>query len=171
MAVLLPELLFTPELYGCTAMVLPTRCGCRPWPLLLLLLPELLLAAPADMAPPAPEHLRVEGLLEPVAVISEPLPRFSFLHGEAAAAGFGVTQTSYRIRVADADSGTPLWDSGDVKSPDCSQIVYGGKPLAPFRRFAWSVDWTHRLASKVPRRVLASRLGRCNRLTGKALAG
>lgn len=31
---------------------------------------------------PAPEHLRVEGLLESAAVISEPLPRFSFIHGD-----------------------------------------------------------------------------------------
>ena len=54
---------------------------------------------------PAPEHLRVEGLLESVAVISEPLPRFSFLHGELAGGGnFGVTQTSYHIIVAEADS-------------------------------------------------------------------
>lgn len=31
---------------------------------------------------PAPGHLRVEGLLESAAVISEPLPRFSFIHGD-----------------------------------------------------------------------------------------
>eukprot|EP01043_Picozoa_sp_COSAG02_P063362 COSAG02_NODE_8960_length_2381_cov_2.740140_1_plen_593_part_01 len=98
---------------------------------------------------PAPEHLRVEGLLEAVAVISEPYPRFSFLHGDVLALaaapgspGFGVTQASYRIQVADADTGTPLWDSGDVKSANCSQIEYRGKPLSPFARFVWTVDWT-----------------------------
>eukprot|EP01047_Picozoa_sp_COSAG01_P099017 COSAG01_NODE_29113_length_645_cov_0.663004_1_plen_155_part_01 len=99
-------------------------------------------AQPADIVVPAPENLRVEGLLEPVAVISEWSPRFSFLHGDTVAAGFGVTQASYRITVADADSGTPLWDSSDVKSSNCSQIAYAGKPLPPFTRFAWSVEWT-----------------------------
>jgi alpha-L-rhamnosidase len=99
-------------------------------------------AQPADIVVPAPENLRVEGLLEPVAIISEWSPRFSFLHGDIVAAGFGVTQASYRITVADTDSGTPLWDSGDVKSSNCSQIAYAGKPLPPFTRFAWSVEWT-----------------------------
>ena len=54
-------------------------------------------------------HLRVEGLLEPAAVISEPRPRFSFLHGDqpSATTGFGVTQASYRITVATVGDGDP----------------------------------------------------------------
>ena len=98
-------------------------------------------------APVAPEHLRVEGLLESVAVISEPLPRFSFLHGELADGGgsFGVTQASYHITVADADAvgaDAVVWDSGDVQSSNCSQIIYAGKALLPFTRYHWSVSWT-----------------------------
>ena len=92
----------------------------------------------------APVHLLVEGLLEPDAVISEQFPRFSFLHGDDAAAvgGFGITQASYRISVAAVDTGSSMWDSGDVESSNCSQIVYAGKPLPPFTRFAWTVAWT-----------------------------
>ena len=63
-----------------------------------LLLVTLMLAngQPSDASMPAPEYLRVEGLLESVAVISEPLPRFSFLHGELSSGdSFGVTQASY----------------------------------------------------------------------------
>lgn len=92
----------------------------------------------------APVHLRVEGLLEQVAVISEQLPRFSFLHGEAPP-GFGITQASYRITVAGEDApaaALPLWDSGEVESSNCSEIVYRGKALAPFTRYRWSVEWT-----------------------------
>lgn len=95
---------------------------------------------------PVPSHLRVEGLLEPAAVISEPFPRFSFLHGDRAdGGGFGITQASYRITVAAADrgEGQPLWDSGTVQSPNCSQIVYQGEAaLTPFTRYVWSVQWT-----------------------------
>ena len=99
----------------------------------------------AAVSSSAPVHLRVEGLLEPVAVISEALPRFSFLHADddaAAGGGFGITQASYHIVVADADTGALMWDSGDVESSNCSQIVYAGKPLPPFTRFAWTVAWT-----------------------------
>jgi alpha-L-rhamnosidase len=92
----------------------------------------------------APARMRVEGLLEPVAVISEPLPRFSFLHGElSAGSGFGITQTSYRITVSNLDGGGALvWDSGVVKTANCSQIEYAGKSLAPFTRYAWTAEWT-----------------------------
>ena len=100
----------------------------------------------AAVSSSAPVHLRVEGLLEPVAVISEALPRFSFLHADddaaAAGGGFGITQASYHIVVADADTGASMWDSGDVESSNCSQIVYAGRPLPPFTRFAWTVAWT-----------------------------
>eukprot|EP01052_Picozoa_sp_SAG31_P006640 SAG31_NODE_307_length_17957_cov_5.236645_12_plen_142_part_00 len=29
-----------------------------------------------------------------------------------------------------------------MKSPNCSQIVYAGKSLAPFTRYEWTVEWT-----------------------------
>jgi alpha-L-rhamnosidase len=105
-------------------------------------------------APSSPVHLRVEGLLEPVAVISEARPRFSYLHdGEPVRrSSFGITQASYRVTVADADARAVgagpdataqlLWDSGDVKSSNCSQIVYDGQALRPFSRYIWTVAWT-----------------------------
>ena len=100
----------------------------------------------SSAALPAPFHLRVEGLLEAVAVISEPSPRFSFLHGaDLAPQSFGVTQASYRITVAAADdtaAAKEVWDSGYVNSSNCSQIVYAGKALAPFTRYTWSAGWT-----------------------------
>ena len=51
---------------------------------------------------------------------------------------------------ADAAAGAPLWDSGDVASSNCSQIVYGGKALAPFTRYAWTVSWTSSAGAKSP---------------------
>lgn len=100
----------------------------------------------AESLPSEPVHLRVEGLLEPVAVISEPHPRFSFLHHPPGALPpvFNVTQSSYRITVAPVDggSGQLIWDSGLVVSPNCSQIVYAGKPLSAFTRYEWTVEWT-----------------------------
>ena len=45
-----------------------------------------LAAAVADPTA-APENLRVEGLQQEVAVLAEPTPRFSFVHGQAAAGG------------------------------------------------------------------------------------
>eukprot|EP01052_Picozoa_sp_SAG31_P006992 SAG31_NODE_328_length_17643_cov_46.707649_12_plen_582_part_00 len=111
----------------------------------------------------APPHsLRVDGLLPAVAVISEARPRFSFLHARLNSlpsndsgtqpAIFGVTQASYRITVrkvdsaafvADADDGDSLvWDSGAVRSVNCSQIVYAGQPLTAFTRYEWTAEWT-----------------------------
>ena len=106
----------------------------------------------SDASMPAPEHLRVEGLLESVAVISEPLPRFSFLHGELASGGsFGVTQTSYHIKVTETDATAAdviVWDSGDVQTSNCSQIVFAGRALTPFTRYTWSVSWTASTGAK-----------------------
>lgn len=108
---------------------------------------DLTLAAavpvPAGTLPlPAPTQLRVENLPAPVAVISEPSPRFSFLHGPLPEPSFGVTQASYRITVAVASSGAQLWDSGSVTSSNCSQIEYNGTALAPYTRFLWTAEWT-----------------------------
>ena len=112
-------------------------------PLLALLVacPVAVAVVAVELLPAQPPvHLRVEGLLEPVAVISEPLPRFSFLHAAAGAvppAGPNVTQSSYRITVADADGGAGaslMWDSGHVASTNCSHIAYAGAPLTAFTR-------------------------------------
>ena len=81
-------------------------------------------------------------------MISEPQPRFSFLHGGGVAgAAFGVTQARYRITVTDADAdadtaAAQLWDSGDVKSTNCSEITFAGAPLRPFTRYDWTAEWT-----------------------------
>jgi alpha-L-rhamnosidase len=126
------------------------RPWCHPAPMMLTL--PLFYAAAA--APPAPTHLRVEGLTATVAVISEPEPRFSFVHGDQPATPprFGLTQSSYHITVADTDSlladAPPLWDSGDVKSSNCSQIVYAGQALRPFSRYTWTVAWTSSAGEK-----------------------
>ena len=100
---------------------------------------HLILAAAASPMP-APRHLRVEGLEQAAAIISEPLPRFSFLHSLPSSAR-NTTQLSYRITVSERDGGRRLWDSGDVQSSACSQVVYGGVALAPFTRYEWTVRW------------------------------
>ena len=100
-----------------------------------------------------PRHLRVEGLHQGAAIISEARPRFSFLHG-AAPSGFGVTQASFRITVTDADADDATsqhyWDSGLVKSSNCSQIEYGGDELKPFTRYDWTVSWTSSAGDQSP---------------------
>lgn len=90
----------------------------------------------------SPHSLKVNGLLEAVAVISSPVARFSFVHSELATPAFGVTQSSYHITVSAVDSGALLWDSGDVASANCSEIVYGGPALTPFTRYTWTAAWT-----------------------------
>lgn len=92
----------------------------------------------------APVHLQVEGLFEEEAIISEPRPRFSFLHGalENDPRGpRGVFQISYRIRVTKGAVLT-VWDSGNVASQSCSDISYGGTALEPFQRYLWTAEWT-----------------------------
>ena len=102
------------------------------------LIPALVAAA----AIPAPASLLVEGLEASVAVISESRPRFSFVHGNTAGAlPRGTTQASYRITVSNVDGGSQVWDSGDVKSPNCSQIAYSGPALTPFTRYRWTAQW------------------------------
>jgi len=90
-------------------------------------------AATADTAATAsggvlgpPQRLRVEGLLAPVAVLSEATPRFSFVHPPVAAGFHGTTQSTYRITVAallpNGSVDTPAWDSGEVVSSACTEI-------------------------------------------------
>ena len=112
-------------------------------------------AETAASAAAAPTNLRVEGLAPEVAVISEPLPRFSFVHADVpdAQAVRGTRQRSYRITVreaayaTDAAAAVPtapllLWDSGDVASANCSEIEYNGTALQPFSRYEWTAAWT-----------------------------
>lgn len=108
-----------------------------------------------DLAPEPPENLRVEGLLAPTAIISETKPRFSFIHKLSPQQGFGVVQASYRITVRKSGADTLTWDSGDVASPMCSEIEYGGTRLAPFTVYVWTAEWT-------PSGGAASRSGTAN---------
>ena len=89
----------------------------------------------------SPTTLRVEGLRSEEAVLSEATPRFSFVHPTSPEGKFGVRQTSYRITVAASDGPATKWDSGDVPSEDCAELVYGGSPLAPFTRYTWTAQW------------------------------
>ena len=105
--------------------------------LALILAPSLAAAAPSLGAP---VHLRVEGLLEDVAVISEAEPRFSFVHSAEKPTKHGVTQASYRITVKEHGGKTAAWDSGDVKSPNSTEIAYAGSALKPFTRYDWTLE-------------------------------
>ena len=103
----------------------------------------------SEGALPAPINLRLEGLLPEEAVITESLPRFSFVHGDVALPR-GAQQHSYRINVKIGDE--QLWDSGDVASRNMSQIEYAGPALPPFTRFTWTARWTaaNALGSSAP---------------------
>lgn len=76
---------------------------------------------------------------EQVAILSEPRPRFSFVHAPIDGNGptpHGVTQASYRITVARVgDEASLLWDTGDVNSSKNFLIEYGGAALTPFTRY------------------------------------
>ena len=61
----------------------------------------------------------------------------------------GAMQTGFRIVVLhDTGGAGTVWDSGDVQSANCSQIVYAGKALAPFTRYTWNVEWTSSAGDK-----------------------
>ena len=77
----------------------------------------------------APQHLRVEGLLEDVAVISEPAPRFSFVHPPVPDGNFGIRQVLYRITVSKVDDDKTTWGSGSVESED-TVVAYSGPALS-----------------------------------------
>ncbi len=66
--------------------------------------------------------------------------RFAWRQPSDAAAG---EQRAYRIRVTDAESGQPLWDSGRVESSRTAGIAYGGPPLASCRHYPWLLELWH----------------------------
>ena len=78
----------------------------------------------------APSNLRVEGLKQEVAFLSESRPLFSFVPPPLPAGAYGTTQQSYRITVSEASGPTghgavaaPLWDSGDIASQKTLALV------------------------------------------------
>ena len=76
-------------------------------------------------------------------MISEPKPRFSFLHGDVTALlPRGSRQASYRITVSPMGSPTPTWDSGVVESSENSLVEYAGPALEPFTRYQWTARWS-----------------------------
>ncbi len=76
----------------------------------------------------APADLRCDGLREPLA-LAEASPMFSW-QLEASSEGLhAVSQSAYRIQVADggAQPHKLLWDSGVVHSGATAEIAYGGR--------------------------------------------
>lgn len=75
----------------------------------------------------APSNLRVEGLTQEVAVLSESRPLFSFVPPPLPAGAFGYFCESYRITVsASSPTGAvaaTLWDSGDIASQKTLALV------------------------------------------------
>jgi alpha-L-rhamnosidase len=100
----------------------------------------------------APTRLRVEGLEQQqqsdgLVVLSEKLPRFAFIahsllmtRSAGVSAPRGLAQAAYHIRVLNR-SGVPVWDSGVVKSANCSEIAYAGELLRAFEAYTWRVKW------------------------------
>jgi hypothetical protein len=136
--------------------------ACRPAPPPMMVVRAGAGEESAVLLPP-PVDLRVEGLAcadgATTATISEPLPRFSFSHGDEAVLRTllprGTVQAAYRLTVSEERSARKLlWDSGTVRSSNCSQLEYGSgsgtetastaspaPPLRPFARYIWSAEW------------------------------
>lgn len=92
----------------------------------------------------APQRLLVEGLVADYAVLSEPVPRFSFQHPQLPPGVHNLLQAQYRITVAiSRGTGvwTTVWDSGNIDSHVHAGIEYAGKVLEPFRRYRWTAQW------------------------------
>lgn len=74
-------------------------------------------------------------------VVDTPSPRFSW---KLASDGRGVTQTAYRILVADSERSLArgkgnVWDSGKVESRESLYRDYGGAPLQSGKEYFWKV--------------------------------
>lgn len=87
-----------------------------------------------------PVHLRTDALKTPIG-IDTPQPTFAWM-SDATMPNW--TQSAYEILVdPDAKNLRPgqaaTWDSGRVASSQSVDIVYGGAPLKPQKRYAWKV--------------------------------
>ena len=90
-----------------------------------------------------PSRLRCAGRNEPLAV-ADAQPRYSWLLSASSPALHGISQTAYRIQVADAGrsfaSGKNiLWDSGVALSAATDGIAYAGPPLQAGHAYEWRV--------------------------------
>ena len=83
-------------------------------------------------------RLRVEYKTNPLGIDVQQ-PRLSW---QIQASGRGVMQTAYQVRVALSEPGLNkelVWDSGQVRSEDSIQRVYGGPSLLSGQRYHWQV--------------------------------
>ena len=111
----------------------PRSLGCGAAQSLLAPLSLMVAAASAQ----APSRLRVEYLEGPLTVDS-PAPRFSFAleHPQRAQA-----QTAYQIRVADAATGSLMWETGKVAGNRSLNLRYAGAPLASDADYVWNASY------------------------------
>lgn len=132
--------------------LVPARWSPRVARMLLVGLLGLVLAAASSLSPPRGAawatssvslgQLEVEKKTQPVGIDLD-RPRFSWV---IEATDRGVTQESYRIRVATGEdaleSGDHVWDSGDVESADSANVPYSGPRLNSATSYAWQVEVT-----------------------------
>ena len=85
-------------------------------------------------------HLTCEYYTKPVA-IDHQIPKLGWI---IQSDEYGITQSAYRIMVADdigllaGDSGN-IWDSGKIDSDRSIQVPYGGQPLGSGKKYYWKV--------------------------------
>ena len=121
--------------------------------ILLIIASAALAASPRPLQPSSPARaiqLRVEHLRTPLG-IDAARPRFSW---QMADPRRGARQSAYRIFVSTSPAklsaaAADIWDSGWVPADSSTDVTYGGVPLAPRRRYYWTVcirDWEGRAA-------------------------
>jgi alpha-L-rhamnosidase len=109
--------------------------------LTFLLLVSSVLSRPAAASEAgAPDHLRCEGMQEPLG-IDIVHPRLSWQLRDSRR---GARQTAYQIRVAGsaealAQARGDVWDSGRVESSESVYVAYGGPAMESRRRYYWQV--------------------------------
>jgi alpha-L-rhamnosidase len=95
-------------------------------------------------SPLLPTRLRCAQQVNPMGVSPDRV-RLSWALGGA---GRDRLQRAYQIVVSKDTSGDPVWDSGQVESPESVDISCAGSPLARGRRYAWRVRvWDEDLIS------------------------
>ena len=96
-------------------------------------------AAGAQGGPSAPVGLRCEYLTDPLGVDVRS-PRFFWTPEHEAR---GQSQSAFEVLVSSSPECLKgdLWDSGKTSSPDFTQVVYRGKPLASDALYFWKVRW------------------------------
>ena len=83
------------------------------------------------------QNLKTNGRINPIGV-DEPQPEFSWQMVSNAA---GAAQKAYHLVVTD-ESGSVVWDTGEVESASSVGILYEGEALKPVTAYTWSVTVT-----------------------------